>query len=368
MEIDWAAVRRARKDMGDEQCLLLLKTRKRYHGAVLDDAVPPDDGDGPANGGWFETPQGWMLFIEGLGSEVDPWIERLAAGLEAAGVAGVIGGGRTVGPPAWERHLRFAPALVLNFGFAPYAHQQGSEGPGWETHTLTQAATLGTDWLVADGGNLRATVDLQASFFCDVDTAVRILTSEVGAHHRPGLADSFHDSHQEIRTCDLQPHCRGSLATRSAGYDWQKSVDDLKVALLALPKQRLSMAMISHLDWTGYLRAQPPGSEHYCASTFAYYPERWSEFTLDPCGIQILTDRHLAKAHSLDAWRTTKLDETHYLVEARELAAWYATPLAMMDPVPAEVLDPARADFGDLVITHERAHELGIDRKPPRRG
>lgn len=49
---------------------MLLKGGGRCTAEVLDAAVPPDDGEGLANGGWFEGPPGWMLLIEGLPGQV----------------------------------------------------------------------------------------------------------------------------------------------------------------------------------------------------------------------------------------------------------------------------------------------------------
>ena len=88
--------------------------------------------------------------------------------------------------------------------------------------------------------------------------------------------------------------------------------------LTTLPLQHVSIAMVSHRDWRSLFRTNFPGNEYNDTHTYRRHPELWGEFTLDPCGIQILTDLHLAKAHDLSNWRTTRLDPTHHLVEARE--------------------------------------------------
>jgi hypothetical protein len=64
--------------------------------------------------------------------------------------------------------------------------------------------------------------------------------------------------------------------------------------------------------------------------------------TTDAHGIQILTGAHLAKAHDLSVWTISEVAPDRYLVEAADLAAWYAQP----HPAPA-TLTQARADFGD---------------------
>lgn len=366
MEIDWDGVRRARKNMGGEQCLLLLKTKRTYSAAELDDAVPADEGDGPANGGWFPTPQGWMLFVEGLDSDIDPWLELLAQGLEAAGVEGVLGGGRTVGPPKWEEPLRFGPLWSANLGFAPDPGFRDRRAWACGPETLEQVVELGVGWLAAHEAQIQADVDLRASFWAENKAAARILSSEV--HRRgAGVCQSFQRDRQDVRGVAVDGPCRASFTSTNAAVPWQDTINELRSLLLSLDTSRLSVATISHLDWGSYFGMQTPGSAYFSRFGYKFYPDRWHEFTLDPCGIQILTDQHLAKAHDLTGWTTTRLDAHHYLVETRDPAAWYATPLPAMDgELPDDLIARARADFGDMILTNTRARELGLNKMPPR--
>lgn len=72
----------------------------------------------------------------------------------------------------------------------------------------------------------------------------------------------------------------------------------------------------------------------------------------DAHGLQILTAHHLERATSLTDWRTTQIGD-RYLVEARDLDAWYAE-----DDHDAEVLARARDDFGDMIITQAELRAL----------
>ncbi len=82
VDVDRAGIARTAKKLGGEGTnVLLLRTSTSYDMSVLDAALPEDHGDSPANGGWSAGPKGWMLLIEGLDEQVDPWIEELARAL-----------------------------------------------------------------------------------------------------------------------------------------------------------------------------------------------------------------------------------------------------------------------------------------------
>ena len=71
-----------------------------------------------------------------------------------------------------------------------------------------------------------------------------------------------------------------------------------------------------------------------------------SSRVFDAYGIQLLTDTHLAHAHDLSRWDVQTVAPGRHLVQARDLDPWYAAD----QPDPA-VLEQARADFGDMILT-----------------
>lgn len=80
---------------------------------------------------------------------------------------------------------------------------------------------------------------------------------------------------------------------------------------------------------------------HYCRHL---YPTH----TPDACGIQVLSDAHLQRAHDLSDWQIETISEGRHLVAAKDLASWYAQP----EPDP-EVVARARHDFGAMILTPE---------------
>jgi len=73
---------------------------------------------------------------------------------------------------------------------------------------------------------------------------------------------------------------------------------------------------------------------------------------------------HLEAAHDLSGWDTTRLDEDHVLVQARDLGPWYAEPRRGNQLVHGDVIEQARRDFGDMLLTPQRARDLGLGTKP----
>lgn len=81
---------------------------------------------------------------------------------------------------------------------------------------------------------------------------------------------------------------------------------------------------------------------------------------LEPCGIQILTGHHLDSSNDLSAWRTIRLDDSHMLVEARDLEPWYATRRRPHEHLDPQLMAQARDDFGAMILTLERAKALRL--------
>jgi hypothetical protein len=147
--------------------------------------------------------------------------------------------------------------------------------------------------------------------------------------------------------------------------NWQELVDDARGALLSRSLQQVSVAMVAKQLWSSMLRDTLPGEGPVHGWAYSWHPEIWHQYTLDPCGIQILTNEHLEKARDLSDWSVTRLDATHHFVEARDLEPWYGS-LDTKAPAPPGVLDQARRDFGAMILTSERAERLGYATKPRR--
>jgi len=81
----------------------------------------------------------------------------------------------------------------------------------------------------------------------------------------------------------------------------------------------------------------------------------WHTYVPDARGIQVLTGTHLALAHDLSGWIVEPLGSDRYLVQAKDLHAWFPAeddqPIWYGWAVDDHTLDKARADFGNLILT-----------------
>ena len=173
-----------------------------------------------------------------------------------------------------------------------------------------------------------------------------------------GYCAGYRRAAEEVREASLGARAALELSlTRDAGA-WRATVDDLRALLVGLPLDAVVTAAVAHRSLLAYMASTD------AADRWAYdaNPELWDRVVLDPCGLQVLTDRHLEAAHDLSGWRTTRLGPGHLLVEARDLDPWYEPAYTAFEAVRADVLDAARDDFGDMVLTSARADALGLPR------
>jgi hypothetical protein len=148
----------------------------------------------------------------------------------------------------------------------------------------------------------------------------------------------------------------GSTVAQVLGDDLSvpEQLDALRTLLIALPEHtQHGFVRPAPAPVTGDLQVfdtvpAPPGASE---ATFRYHPHLAGRYVRDAHGIQVLRGRHLEHARDLSRWRITPLGHDRHLVEASDLEPWYA------DKVPDPgVLEQARRDFGDLILTDETAH------------
>lgn len=363
VEVDRVGIARTTAALGGEgTTVVTLRTTSRYAAATLDAALPPDVGDGPANGGWFSGPSGaWLLLVEGLDAQVVPWLDTLAAALSAASVEGTLTGAGSVGPPRWAQLVaRDARPLSASIGFRPAAPPGSAPARGWAAGPVAKehAVEAGMRWLSQHEGDVMAMTARGANFWMPAPAAATLLTGDLD-RGGAGVCGSFDRRREDIRHVLVGAPGTMTLTSERAGHPWSETVAELRSALLALPLDLVSTAYLSHRDLGTVLNADLPGSAGYDRETYAEHPELWDQFVLEPSGVQVLTDRHLARAHDLSSWRTTRLDTGHVLVEAADLDPWFATPRRSFEAVGAELLAQARRDFGAMILTAERSQELG---------
>ena len=98
------------------------------------------------------------------------------------------------------------------------------------------------------------------------------------------------------------------------------------------------------MTWANFYFSPPKPPTTEAISPYISVPALWPTRVVDAYGLQLLTRKHLERAHDLSSWKVTAVED-RYLVQAREPGLWFAE-----SPDP-EVIASARADFGEMIIT-----------------
>lgn len=111
--------------------------------------------------------------------------------------------------------------------------------------------------------------------------------------------------------------------------------------LLASPETAVYGAVL-----TGKPLFQPRHLPLVGESDYSVWSQYWDRIVPDAYGVQVLGPAHLERVGDLSGWVTTRLEGDRYLVEARDLRAWFDA--SVPDPVAQAA---ARDDFAGIILT-----------------
>ncbi len=214
------------------------------------------------------------------------------------------------------------------------------------------------DWGAEGGGQITIDINFKAEFPFEPAVGRAVLRRQAQTRF-VSAATAYHKNAAQLHRLTIRTPANAEMSVVPASQEWVPIIDDLRTAMRTAPLDQLNIAMIHHRTWSAFTLTK---RSDYDSSVYASHPELWDEYTPEPCGIQILTGKHLAKAHNLDDWNTTRLTDQPYLFQAKELGPGYGRPLGYSDQPDPELTAKARADFGDMVFTHDTATRLGISR------
>jgi hypothetical protein len=359
--VDHAGISKTASKLGGEGTnILALKSASDYSRDHLDAALPADEGVSPANGGWFAGPGGWMLLVEGSSEAIDSWVEQVALSLADHGIEGTLTGAGVSVPPKWARQDFQMRSYHALFGFRQKRGARLTDAWLAPERALDWAVSAVVRWLTELESQVLVFANLQANIWATGSASSAIMRSDL-LRIRMASAATFNRSRGEIRKVRLSNGAALDLGQASDDVPWQETVDTLRAALISAPLTELSIAMVTHRSWGELFNQGLEEDDPFHGQAYARHPERWDELTLDPCGIQILTNGHLATASDLSNWRTTRLDDSHHLVEARDLAPWFSNPPGRRGSLDPELINDARTAFGKTLLTPALAAELGLD-------
>ncbi len=313
------------------------------------------------------TPKGAVVNMHRVWDypEAASWLEVFAQNLEGAGVAGKVTAAPIAWPPPDLQAVLSQTALVAFLAFhVEIPDDPDSRGPlKWRADEPTteliaeRLVKWNLRWSAGDG------LDSEADSDTDVYVGVGSANFKLD---QPFPAHTFADLLPREPSCSITRAKRDLSAYTEAGagphagvtyclYDqtktWQERVSQARKALLA----------DAQVVDVGFIRFNPAGASSWkdldrLRPAFPHISASWlklnrlplTRMVPDAHGIQVLGSQHLERANDLSGWEVSTLDQHHYLVQAPDLGPWYS----QSEPDP-DVLEAARTDFGDMIMTKD---------------
>lgn len=353
--VNKGSVTRAWREMGRTTVDVELRTTNCTP-TQWDDALQYDN-DRTTYGliGGFPTPspKGYLSLVDDAHEpdELDTWLTDLAEHLTAAGITGEIRGVTPPPIPEWLWAGDLYPKEPTGFIAWTIDLDTVTADPDRRAHwhldpTPTQRLSEHLDhWTRPGGPNLHVARGVfNTALRPDADAGPRLASAVLDAHSASLVR--FDTDTQSARATYLGPTAETTVQILGGDTPWQERIAALTDAITALPDiTRLALIRSSGRDarsWHSLDRAHPlPGPS---AAVIAM--NHLDRYVPDAHGVQVLTDAHLERAHDLTGWHITDLGRGRHLVQAPDLAPWYA------DLVPnPDTLAQGRHDFGAMIIT-----------------
>ncbi|MGW2091506.1 hypothetical protein [Promicromonospora sukumoe] len=309
--------------------------------------------DAPLVEGASDSDHGVIALMNpgGDNDEVTTWFTLLAERLSALGWTGTIRAARVTGPPASsvdQAEIGYAIGAFLRF--TPRTGSQAEPkvlGVGLSEDSLSALAEQVDQW------NARRT-DRVYLARGDVDgpapaTGLGAAWVQAAQRNQQAFVTWVDRTTRTTASAALTAGAEATFAIASRTKPWQSRLEEATQVLQELGPQlevgvvRLTQPYAS--TWS-ILNSTPPAPPGRIASVNEIRLAR--EYALDAYGTQVLTGHHLRRTHDLSSWTITSLGNDRHLVKHPNPDAWYAHDT----PDPA-VLEAARHDFGELIITEE---------------
>jgi len=308
------------------------------------------------------TPHGPALFVDiWAASALVRWLDYLAEELERERWSG------TLEPVEWE-HPRlgidpmqrplwpFAAVLSLE-GWRPDRLDNLRAAAPWRSDpTLsTELAVWAVDWLCVLGDEFYLSQE-RTSFRVERDFCVQALADALaGTVTYPAVI--CRGAGDAVRRVCFTPLGRIILTAQEVKSGWQKQA----AALMDVVRQHahrceaaiVRQARLMPTTMVSVVNEVPPtlpNKSSNRAPTWYYRTRRDLDHVTvpDAYGLLLITDAHLQRARELSRWRISQPAPGKYLLEAKDLAAWFAQP--EVDP---EILAAARFELGDMILWAE---------------
>lgn len=325
------------------------------------------------------SPKGPILSLDWIGTdeELEEWLDLFAATLTTFGRSGSVSAAPQAHFPKALDPLFATDRLVSSLAFTlPVPTPYGYPPFTWlvDGATTREVVEHAIRWGRIPGASVYV-AERTSQFLVDDSDPTGMLTAAVERSGLAGLA-YLHQPTYELHFVRTRP--LGEVVYQAASVDrtWKSFMELSREPLryhgakLDLAFIRLSRSSVPTFLDQGQL-PPPPGIQS--VGDFTRNRHLYDSYVPDAHAVQVLTAKHLAKAHDLSRWSTEALGNDRYLVEARDLGPWFsdsehAKGNRQAQPDSAVVAE-ARHDFGRMILTQSdlEADPLAwLPGRPPR--
>lgn len=309
----------------------------------------------PMKAGVVPSPQGPLFILEPVPAQIWDWLAELAARLEGRGLSGTLTAATEAPQPGWMDQINDPLDLAA---IAYYPHKDKKPGQSRWAHKDDTAREL--PGLIAD--------------WCSRDTETALVLAGILSNAEPGQLTGLIGAsldHMNVFAGASSPRLLRRATANTFGelgclihadaMTWQQQLAAV-TELLGWRPQAMRLAIVRrvrHVPTFQNCIAEPEPPLPMPKGDLVWLfrnQEFWDRVVPDAHGTQILTDKHLDRAHNLDDWDITEIAPNRYRVQSKELHYWY------QDQIPeAATLAKARHDFGRMIISPEVIDELHMN-------
>ncbi|MFD9686802.1 hypothetical protein ACFWXO_13705 [Kitasatospora sp. NPDC059088] len=352
IRVDLATIEQALEENGHDSCNVELVPTTQSSGRSIDGhalVAAVDEASEAANAapaGPTMWGQGAFLTIDGAGlslkdywgpDSLTSWLTTFTDALHRQGYSGLVRATPVVRPPRWLRHQYEPRATAFVALQEPLTRAAAAER--W--------ARLATGWARPHGGD----TCLAAGAILQHDTS-----PDVADHLAAGLLVNGNAALTMVDpTAPRAARARAEqdgMATYQAyapAITWHSHIERIRQAILADAEHTrlayVAMTPTWAFGWEDRGRDLPPLPAVPAHALRGNTP-LWGRKVPDAHGIQLLSSAHLDQASDLSDWQITEVHKDRFLVEAPDPAAWFGP-----GGPAAAVIEQARADFGQLIVT-----------------
>jgi hypothetical protein len=365
MEVEWLAVRAAWRRAGHGEFPLVVRTAtgNQVGKAIVDAAVDAANaafgresaqgaGDVVAGGLSVSTPNGVVIPMVRTGADDEDlhrWAQMVARLLGEAGVGGKLTAARSAWVPPWASEETGWRQVVGFVAHSPSGAQRIQGRPFWgvdegATRLLVHNALA---WAGRTGYTSYAGLGTFSTQVNDLDAVESWLVDGLPSQGHGAFTALAKRRTGVVRSkFGLGGLCMYGFADAASSIEAR--LEEVRNVLVANANVT-SLAMVRNApimsaSWQQLLFSDPPMSE----ARWRWAESRRESLSLvvpDVAGIQLLTAKHMDRAHDLSDWNVTELPGGRFLVEAQNLRDWFGDEL-----VARSVVEDARRDFGAMVL------------------